>query len=158
MANDCLSHNANLALLCVLFLSSCVSAMDNCRVGSVTIDRHLFRNSMASDIRPTIGWSISPSCGKNPQTSFSVKLADAKGRLLWSSSQIISNRSNSVAYTTWMHGANKSTYQLKYGTEYQLSVAVTLAATQHLPLSTPAVFVTRLSSAQVRVCMQMQTT
>ena len=143
-------RNANFALLCLVLTTSYGSATDSCQIDSVTVDRHAFRNAMAGDIRPTIGWSISPSCGKNPQTSFSVKLADAKGRLLWSSSQIMSNRSDSVAYTTWMHGAGNSEYLLKYGTEYQLSVAVTLAGTQHLPPSTPAVFVTRLSPAQVR--------
>ena len=138
-------------LLSIMF--SCGSANDDvsCQIETVTIDRHLFRNSMSSSIRPTLGWSISPSCGNNPQTSFAVALADAKGRLLWLSSPILSNRSNSVSHSNWMKNANKPEYPLKHGTEYQISVAVTLAGEKQLPWSKPATFVTRLSSTQVYI-------
>ena len=142
-------------VLLVLLLCSCGFAIhdgaSSCQIETVTVDRHLFRNAMASEIRPTIGWLIPPACGTDPQTSFSVTLADAQGHLLWSSSRIMSNRSDSVPYSVWMHSDSKSEYLLRYGTEYQLNVAVTLGGTRQLPLSSPAIFVTRLSSAQVHV-------
>ena len=138
-----------LALLCL------GGAASQCVV-TPHVDRHLIRNAMDASLHPTLGWTLSPSCGSAAQTNVRVVLNDATGKAIWNSRLLTTNRSSAVDWGTWMDGASFQYRGLTEGTTYSVQVAVTLADGQgQRDFSAPTAFHTQLTPAQYDASLPM---